>query len=136
MEKQCQLLLSYADNSFAANISLYRSTANTVAEVILSGAPDNKFSMIATVIFDVLTESECSHCVLNINDIDFYENQVVNEFAVGGVVTIITSAIEQGASVAVITDDSIFRNIIHQAFKKHKRCSKVKTFSVQESLSP
>ena len=135
MEKQCQLYLSYADNRFTCNISLYRTITSSIGEVVLAGVPDGKFKMITTIILDALFESAVDSFIFNINDVDFYENRSVNEFAVGGVVTIISSAIEQGATVAVITDDANFRNVIYQAFRKHKKFSKVNTFSTTDYLS-
>ena len=132
MDKQGQLLLSYADNALTGNISLYESFTRTVAEIVLSGTPDHRFNLVSTIIVNLICESGCTHCVLNINDLCFYQENVVNEVAVGGIVAIINAAIEQGANIAIVTDDSFFRNIISLAFNKHKRCSKVRAVSTTE----
>ncbi len=132
MEKLSQLYLSYADSKLTGNISLYRRRDTTVVEVVLNGNPDNNFNLIATLVLDVLSESACTHCVLNICDLSFYETDAVNEYSVGGVVTIISTAVDQGAVVAIISDDTDFRSIIDRAFKKHKRYKNIRTFSSHE----
>ena len=119
-------------NQVSGNITLFTAFSKNIVEVVLSGNPDSRLDIISTVIIDLISESRCAQCVLNICDLLFYNDGDVNEYSVDGVVSIISTVIEQGASAAIISDDSNFRNIIGQAFRKHKKSSKVRTFSSRE----
>ncbi len=135
MEKKFgQFILQYATETLSCTINLFSTRGGTLAEVVLAGTAETGINLITTVIIAAITECQATEVIINIDDLTFYDQKIINEANVGGVVTLVSFTIDQGASAIVITDDQFFRDTIRNAFAKHKRYSRLTVLSKNEAV--